>query len=69
MMTSLPPFGWSQVASKEDLVPLATRDDVRSLEGRLLVSIHKEFLTSTRWFVGILMIVVGAVVGSILGIK
>ena len=53
LMSSLPPFDWNQIATKEDLKVFATRDEMNVKFAELRVELHKSLRSNTLTMVGL----------------
>ena len=55
LMSSLPPFDWNQVATKDDLKAFATRDEISVQFADLRTEIHKAVRNHTLAMTGIMI--------------
>ena len=55
LMSSLPPFDWNQVATKDDLKAFATRDEISVQFANLNTETHKAVRNHTLAMTGIMI--------------
>lgn len=76
-MELLPPVGWADVATKQDLAHLETRMDARftvleakvdGLEYRMETSLHRELRSQTSKLFALNATVLSAMLGAVIGL-